>query len=76
MDEYKKCTLSGLLNAVTDRFIPKLYEKYIELNVRCTSYCKGYNQSIPFYIHDRTKWTVNDMIEKLAKIQAEIRRYS
>ena len=28
--EYENCTLSDLLNVVIDRFIPKLYEKYIE----------------------------------------------
>ena len=39
--EYKNCTLSDLLNVVIDRFIPKLYEKYIELNVRYTSSYKG-----------------------------------
>ena len=39
--EYKNCTLSDLLNVVIDRFIPKLYEKYIELNVRYTCSYKG-----------------------------------
>ena len=66
--EYKNCTLSDLLNVVIDRFIPKLYEKYIELNVRYRSCYKGYDRSIPFYMHDRPKWIVDDMIEKLAKI--------
>ena len=70
--EYKNCTLSDLLNVVIDRFIPKLYEKYIELNVRYTSSYKGYNRSIPFYMHDRPKWIVDNMIEELAKIEAEL----
>ena len=61
-----------MLNVVTDRFIPKLYEKYIELTVRCKSCSKGYDRSISFYMHDRPKWIVNDMIEKLVKIQAEV----
>ena len=52
--EYKNCT-SDLLNVVIDRFIPKLYKKYIESNVRYTSFCKGYNRSIPFYMHDGPK---------------------
>ena len=34
---------------------------------------KGYNRSIPFYMHDRPKWIVDDMIEKLAKIQEEVK---
>ena len=39
--EYKNCTLSDLLNVVIDKFIPKLYENYIELNVRYTCSLKG-----------------------------------
>ena len=47
--EYKSCTLCDLLNVVIDKFIPKLYEKYIELNLRYTSCYKEY---------DRTKLTM------------------
>ena len=71
--EYKNCALSDLLNVAIDRFISKLYEKYIELNVRYTSSYKGYNRNIPSYMHDRPKWIVDDMIEKLAKIQEELK---
>ena len=46
--EYKNCTLSDLLNIFIDRFIPKLYEIYIELNVRYMSCYEGYDRSIPF----------------------------
>ena len=38
-----------------------------------TSSYKGYDRSIPFYMHDRPKWIVDDMIEKLAKIQEEVK---
>ena len=34
---------------------------------------KGYDRSIPFYMHDRPEWIVDDMIEKLAKIQQEVK---
>ena len=71
--EYKNCTLSDLLNVVIDRFIPKLYEKYVELNVRYTSSYKGYNRNIPSYMHDRQKWIVDDMVEKLGKIQEKVK---
>ena len=46
--KYKNCTLSDLLNVVIDKFIPKLYEKHIELNVRYTSCYKGCDRSILF----------------------------
>ena len=39
--EYKNCTRSDLLNLVIDKFITKLYEKYVELNVRYTCSLKG-----------------------------------
>ena len=41
----------NLLNVLIDKFIPKLYEKYIEINVRITFCYKGYDQSTPFYMH-------------------------
>ena len=44
--KYKNWTLSDLLNVVIDRFIPKLYEKYVGLNVRNTSCYKGYGREI------------------------------
>ena len=33
----------------------------------------SYNRSIPFYMHDRPKWIVDDMTEKLVKIQEEMK---
>ena len=33
----------------------------------------SYNRSIPFYMHDRPKWIVDDMTEKLIKIQEEMK---
>ena len=72
--QYKNCCISSdLLDLIIDRFIPKLYEKYIELTVRYMSCYKGYDQSIPFYMHYRPKRFVDDIIEKLAKIQAEVK---
>ena len=69
MLEYKNCTLGDLLYVVIDRSVSKIYEKYIELNVRYTSCYKGYDQKILFYMHDRPKCIVDEMIEKLAKLK-------
>ena len=41
--EYINCAVSDLLNVVVDRFIPELYEKYIEFHVRYRSSYNGYN---------------------------------
>ena len=66
--EYKNCTLSDLLTVIVERFIPKLYEKYIELNVRFTSGYRKYHESVPSYMHNRPRWIVNDMVGKIGKI--------
>ena len=71
--EYKNFTLRDFLRVLIDRFIPKLYEKHIVLNVRITYCYKGYNQSIPVSMHDRPKWIFDGMIEKLAKIQTKVK---
>ena len=39
---YKNCTLSELLHVLIENFIPKDYEKYIELNVKYTSGFRKY----------------------------------
>ena len=41
--------------------------------MRYTSCYKRYDQSVHFYKHDRPKWIDHDVIEKLAKIQAEVK---
>ena len=60
-----------MLNVVIDKFIPKLYEKYIEFNVRYTSCYKGYDGSILFYMLHSPKWIFDNM--KLAEIQTEVK---
>ena len=37
---YKNCTLSELLQVIIEKFIPKLYRKYVELNVLYTYFIK------------------------------------
>ena len=69
--EYKNCTLSDLLAVIVERFIPKLYEKYIELNIKFTSAYRKYDVNIPHYMHNRPRWIVDDMLEKVGKISNE-----
>ena len=63
--QYKNCTLSDLLAVIVDRFIPKLYEKHIESNIKFTSAYRKYDFNIPHYMHNRPRWIVDDMLEKV-----------
>ena len=69
--EYKYCTLSDLLAVTVERFIPKLYEKYIESNIKFTSTYRKYDVNIPHYMHNRPRWIVDDMLENVGKISSE-----
>ena len=66
--EYKNCTLSELLQALIENFIPKHYEKYIELKVKYTSGFRIYQQEIPQYWQNRPKWCVVDLLEKQSRV--------
>ena len=45
-----------------EMFIPKLYMKYVELNVRCTSGYKGYQEGIPSSRLNRPKSLVKNLL--------------
>ena len=47
---WKNCTLSELLTIVIESFLPKLYEKYIELNVEFISGYRKYQYRNHFII--------------------------
>ena len=57
-----RLSLSELLTIIIEKFIPKLYMKYVELNVRCTSGYKGYQEGIPSYLHNRPKSLVKHLL--------------
>ena len=44
--------------------IPKLYVKYVGLNVKSTSGYKGYQSNIPLYLHNRPRSLVVYLLHK------------
>ena len=56
------------LQVLIESFIPKHYEKYIELNVKYTSGFLKYQQEIPQYWQHRPKWYVLDFLEKQSRV--------
>ena len=57
-----RSSLSELLTIIIEKFIPKLYMKYVELNVRCASGYKSYQEGIPSYLHNRPKSLVKHLL--------------
>ena len=52
LDGYKNCSLSELLSVLIDSFLPKRYNKYVELNVRYGDGCKKYSPGIPHFLRN------------------------
>ena len=69
---WKNCTLSELLIIVIESVLPKLYEKYVELNVKFTSGYKKYQESIPESLHNRPRFIVQNMLEKMSKVTSSM----
>ena len=67
---YKNCTLSELLQAFIGNFIPKHYEKYIEVNCKYTTGLRIYQKEIPQYWKNRPKWYAADLLEKQSRVTA------
>ena len=68
LDGYTNCTLSELLSIIIENFLPRLYQKYIELNVKCTSGHKQYQQGINENFKDRPSRMVRDLLENEQKV--------
>ena len=49
LDRYKNCNLSELIQVLIESFIPKLYERYMELNVKYTSGFQKCQLEMPKY---------------------------
>ncbi|KAI4826636.1 hypothetical protein KUCAC02_030074 [Chaenocephalus aceratus] len=51
----KNCSLSELLTVVVSDFLPKAYQKYIELNVMFSDGYRKYNTNLPQYLQNRPR---------------------
>ena len=69
---YKHCSLSEMLTVVIERFIPKHYRNYVELNVRYSEGFKRYHEQIPKEFVNRPKKLVNIFLENNSKVSEDI----
>ena len=72
LDDYKNCSLSELLSVFIDSFIPKHYNKYVELNVRYGDGCKKYSPGIPYFLWNRPKQIFDILLDKMQRATDDI----
>ena len=72
LDDYKNCSLSELLSVFIDSFIPKHYNKYVELNVRYDDGCKKYSPGIPYFLWNGPKQIFDILLDKMQRVTDDI----
>ena len=72
LEEYRNCSLSELLEIIIDKFLPKLYKRYVSLNVKFSSGYKKYAYGVPEFLHDRPRSLVIHLLDKIQKVTSEM----
>ena len=65
---FKNRSLSQLLEIIISRFLPKLYRKYVSLNVKVFSGCKTYSTNIPSYLQNRPRSLVTFLLKRAQRM--------
>ena len=68
LDGYKNCSLSELLSVLIHSFLPKHYQKYVEMNVRYSGCFKKYSVGVPSYLQNRPKKIVDHLLQKKERV--------
>ncbi|XP_051503118.1 uncharacterized protein si:dkey-31c13.1 isoform X1 [Myxocyprinus asiaticus] len=55
LEGYRNCSLSETLIVIVRDLLPRSYQKYVELNVKCSSGYRKYSANVPCYLRDRPR---------------------
>ena len=69
---FKYCSLNEFLEIIIFRFLPKLYRKYVSLNVKFLSGFKTYAENIPTYLQNRPRSLVTFLLERAQRVSTLI----
>ena len=69
---FKYCSLNEFLEIIIFRFLPKLYRKYVSLNVIFSSGFKTYAENIPTHLQNRPRSLVTFLLERAQRVSTLI----
>ena len=70
LEGFKNCTLSNLLEIIITKFLPKLYRKYVSLNVKYSSEYKRY--VVPNFLQNRRRKLVKFLLERSQRVSTSM----
>ena len=71
LENYKKCTLTEMLKVFIQEFLPKLYDRYIELNVKYTEKHKKYETALPPFLKSRSRKIIDHLLYRMGKVETD-----
>ena len=72
LEGFKNCTLSELLEIIFTKFLPKLYRKYVSLNVKYSSEYKRYTDVVPNFLQNRPGELVKFLLERSQRVSTRM----
>ena len=71
LENYRKCTLTEILKVVIQEFLPKLYDRYVELNIKYTEKHKKYETAPPPFLKNRPRKIIDHLLDRMCKVESD-----
>ena len=59
-----------MLKVVIQEFLPKLYDRYVELNIKYTEKHKKYESALPPFLENRPRKIIDHLFDRMDKVES------
>ena len=60
-----------MLKVVIQEFLPKLYDRYVELNIKYTEKHKRYETAIPPFLKNRPRKIIDHLLDRIGNVESD-----
>ena len=60
-----------MLKIVIQEFLPKLYDRYVEINVKYTEKHKKYETALPPFLKNRPRKIIDHLLDRMGKVESD-----
>ena len=71
LENYRKCKLSEMLKIIIQEFLPKLYDGYVEINVKYIEKHKKYETALPPLLKNRPRKIIDYLLDRMGKVESD-----
>ena len=70
LENHRKCTLMEMLKVVIQEFLPKLSDRYVELNIKYTEKDKKFKTVLPPLLKNRPRKIIDHLLDQISKVES------